>query len=107
MTFKKGDPRPPGAGNKKGSKHKKTMFREAYEDKFGDDLPSVLGTLSAEAINEKDVSQAIELMKLALPYCHKKMPIDHAFVDEKGISVDYTAILIANNIEPRKPKGEN
>lgn len=73
MTFKKGDSRPEGAGNKKGSKQKRTMMRERLEA-LGVDLIDELAGLIKRAKAEQDDIRLHEHIKTALPYCYKKQP---------------------------------
>ena len=102
MAFTKGAKRPAGAGIKKGQKQQRTMMREALEAK-GIDLIDELAGLIQRAKKKKNDVLLAEHIRTALPYCFKKMPIDHALVDSKGNSVDYTPVLMANGIKPRQP----
>lgn len=71
--FKKGDPRPEGAGIKKGQKQKRTQMREMLEAR-GINLIDELAGLIERAKEAKNDRALAEHVSTALPYCYKKQP---------------------------------
>jgi hypothetical protein len=69
MPFKKGDPRPPGSGRKKGTPHKKSILVKEILDSHGINL------IEQIIVRLKDISkvdQVKALMQL-LPYVYPKL----------------------------------
>lgn len=110
MPFEKGHKKVKGSGIKKGQKQHRVTFRDLLEKEWGDTLPDALARrlkdAEAKGKETEEWRDYDELVRTALPYCHKKMAIDHSIVDEEGISIDYRAVLISAGLKPRKPKQE-
>jgi hypothetical protein len=75
MTFKVGDPRPPNAGKKKGSKSKKSLLVKEILDSHGINL--------IEKINQKipllAADEQVKTYIALLPYVYPKLTaIDHS-----------------------------
>lgn len=75
MKFKKGEPRPEGAGIKKGQKQKRTMMRERLEA-LGINLADELAGIMKRAKEAGDDPLLHDTIKTAMPYCYKKQPTE-------------------------------
>lgn len=75
MPFKKGEPRPAGAGKRKGSRNKKTVLREAAEILAKQNKKTPLEILENIA---NDPRTTLKLKAYcahaAAPYVHRRMP---------------------------------
>lgn len=107
MPFERGHKKLGGV--KKGQKQTRTLFREILEAEYGESLPVALGSWLKTAKQTKDWGAFTELLRIALPYCYKKMPVDHTLQTDIPQQIDYSAILATYGIQPRRPKemGQN
>lgn len=83
--FKKGQPRPPGAGRKKGSKNKKTILQEAFEKVL---TPEIAKALIGKAIKQATAGEldkpTAHLLLGLLPYCAPSMEKTFSVLGKKA-----------------------
>lgn len=97
MPFEKG--RQKTGGIQKGSKH--STFKTELEE-LGLFIPTEINRIWEESKRYKDYQAQIDIIKMIMPYCLKKMPTDHNVQASGSLLVDYKAILKQNGIKTRE-----
>lgn len=76
MTFIKGEPRPPNAGRKKGSRNKRTVaLAEASHEAIRSGLTPLDFLLQVLRDPAKDDRSRLDAAKAAAPYCHQRLTV--------------------------------
>jgi hypothetical protein len=74
MTFRKGEPRPPGSGRKRGSRNKRTIaLAQASQEAIRSGLTPLDFLLQVLRDPTKDDRVRLDAAKAAAPYCHPRL----------------------------------
>ncbi|NDF12075.1 MAG: hypothetical protein EB060_04570 [Proteobacteria bacterium] len=86
-----------------GQKQRRTMMREQLEAE-GVDLAALVAQGIIRAQESGDEHILAEYIKMALPYCYRKLPAEHE-IHTNPPRIDYSEVLLAHGIPLREDCG--